>query len=660
MGLRRALVVAVAAATTWVAGGSAQAAFDPAYEQRNYSKMEERNRFVTGTPAYQVLLREKGLLREAQAAQIQAGDPGRFFEGQLCWQKMDGCAGEVRAYDFASRGAGLATPVTWVARNGSVISGHVFATAEGPARRPGAVLTTGSVQAPEELYWTAAQALAKAGYVVLTWDVQNQGYSDSFGEGADRNDGFPSQSGQPFYDGTEDALDFFFSSAAQPYAPRRSCSSGTDHSAKQNARVQAGRGSAFNPFDGLLDRGRVGVFGHSLGAGAVSYIGQLDPRVKAIVAYDNLGAQAPDAAAPPVRCASGSSPRPATLPLTKPALGISNDYGLFREPMRSEPDPNLKTVASRRLSAAGTDTMQVNIRGGTHYESSIIANPAFGGTLRGNDLTVYYTVAWFDRYVKGDRAATARVLTQRWRQDAPGAAVDPDQDPNTLSRYFRSRADLTGPDGARVVCEDLREGCAALAPEGDPEPYDAIAVVQAKGAAGGPGLDELRATCSTNTTDPAGATGAPSAATKQTPPCAGRGGARATPTAGSVAGCRDARAPVSRFRLTRLTRRALTVRGRSADAGCGGRAGRVAGVSLAVAREAGRRCRFLRADGRFGAPVSCLRTPYLPAKGAASWTFERTARFAPGRYKLFVRGVDAAGNVERKARTRTFRRLRLR
>ncbi|MCW3012642.1 MAG: alpha/beta hydrolase, partial [Solirubrobacterales bacterium] len=516
----------------------ARAEFDPAYEARNFSKTTERFRLVTGTVAYQALLREKGALRELQAVQVQAGDPERRFVGQLCWQKMDGCSGEVRAYDWSTRGAGLATPVSWVARNGSVISGHVWATPDGPAKRPGAVLTTGSVQAPEELYWTAAQALAKAGYVVLSWDVQGQGLSDTFGEGGDRMDGVPSQGGQPFYDGTEDALDFFFSAAGTPYAPRRSCSSGTDHAPKQARRVQEGRASAHNPFAQLLDPGRVGIFGHSLGAGAVSYVGQLDPRVKAIVAYDNLGASAPDATAAPFACASGSSPRPPVLPLTKPAIGIANDYGLLPQPNTSDPAPDAKSVASRRLSAAGTDTMEVVIRGGTHYESSVIPNPAFGGSLRGNDLAVFYTVAWFDRYVKGDAGAVGRLLTERFRSDAAGGAIDPDGDPNDFSRYHRSRLDIAGTDGRRIVCEDLRAGCPALAAEGDPKPYDAIAVVQATGPAEGPGLRALRSTCATNTTDPVGATGAPPAATRQTPPCVRPPGSiDDTPAPGSVAAC---------------------------------------------------------------------------------------------------------------------------
>jgi len=159
---------------------------------------------------------------------------------------MNGCAGDVRLYDWN----GIVKPVLFTARNGSTLSGRVWMTAGGPAKRPGVVITNGSVQAPETLYWFAAQTLAKAGYVVLTWDPQGQGYSDTYGEGVDRNDGVPSQSGRPFYDGTEDALDFFFSTPGTPYVPRPSCTTGTSHADKQTARVADGRSSAFNPLHG--------------------------------------------------------------------------------------------------------------------------------------------------------------------------------------------------------------------------------------------------------------------------------------------------------------------------------------------------------------------------------------------------------------------------
>ena len=141
-----------------------------------------------------------------------AADPERNFHGQLCATGEDGCAGDVRLYDWEAKGYGIVEPVLFTARSGATISGHVWATRHGPSKRPGIVITNGSVQAPEQLYWFAAQTLAKAGYVVLTSDPQGQGQSDGRGEAPDENEGFPAQTdGRPFFDGTRDALDFFLS-----------------------------------------------------------------------------------------------------------------------------------------------------------------------------------------------------------------------------------------------------------------------------------------------------------------------------------------------------------------------------------------------------------------------------------------------------------------
>ena len=88
----------------------------------------------------------------------------------------------------------------FTARDGATLSGHVWATVAGPAKRPGIVITNGSVQADEEMYWYAAQTLAKAGYVVLTFDPQGQGQSDTYGQSPDQNEGVPAQTdGRPFY-----------------------------------------------------------------------------------------------------------------------------------------------------------------------------------------------------------------------------------------------------------------------------------------------------------------------------------------------------------------------------------------------------------------------------------------------------------------------------
>jgi hypothetical protein len=117
--------------------------------------------------------------------------------------------------------------------------------------------------------------------------------------------------------------------------------------------------------------------------------------------------------------------------------------------------------------------MALNIRGGTHVEFAYIANDALGATLRGMDMAAWYTQAWFDRYLKRDPGADARLLTNRWLNDPGEAAVDPNHDGNLLSTYYLSRVEYHQLGGNRVICEDLRSGpCAGLLrPDGLPPNY---------------------------------------------------------------------------------------------------------------------------------------------------------------------------------------------
>jgi dienelactone hydrolase len=338
----------------------------------------------------------------------------------------------------------------------------VWATKAGPAKRPGIVITNGSVQAPERLYWFAAQTLAKAGYVVLTSDPQGQGQSDERGEAPDENEGSPAQSdGRPFFDGTADALDFFLSTPKSVYKPRPSCDSGTSHAPKQNRRVAAGLNAAYNPLWQLLNPKRIGLAGHSFGAAGVSFVGQKDPRVSAIVAWDNLGRPATTGGLPVKPCPFDPASHE-DAQITKPALGMSADYGLTPQPNTGDPDPLAKSRQSLAYSEAGVDTGELIIRGGTHYEFSFIPNVAFGGTLRGADMVAWYTTAWFDKYVKGDGSADKRLLATRWQSDALEAAIDPNQDGNMFSFYYPSRLDIGLARGGRFRCEDLRGGCAGM------------------------------------------------------------------------------------------------------------------------------------------------------------------------------------------------------
>jgi hypothetical protein len=76
-------------------------------------------------------------------------------------------------------------------------------------------------------------------------------------------------------------------------------------------------------------------------------------------------------------------------------------------------------------------------------------------------VTAWDTTAWFDKYVKEDPSADRRLTSARWFGDRREAAVDPDGDGNMFSFYYRSRLDIDG-----FACEDLRAGCAGMAPDG--------------------------------------------------------------------------------------------------------------------------------------------------------------------------------------------------
>ncbi|MBV9871587.1 MAG: hypothetical protein JO214_13290 [Frankiaceae bacterium] len=431
--------------------------FDPAVETTNFSSTFERQDTYL-TPTYQKQLRSISLKNQAASQNMQLADPDRSYP-DLCGNGMDGCAGDTRLYAWQTHHYGIVDPFLFTARSGATLSGHVWATRKGPAKRPGIVITNGSVQADEQLYWFAAETLAKAGYVVMTFDPQGQGQSDEMGEGADAQEGYPAQSdGRPFYDGTEDAINFFLSNPKHPYLPVKSCNSGTSHADKQRSRVKAGFDAAYNPFWRILARHKLGVVGHSYGAAGVSYIGQWDKRVSAIVAWDNLAKPSPDGREG--GCVDKRNRRPAKLRV--PALGISADYFLPPTPNTDLPDPMAKSTESLVYSKRRVDTGEIVIRGGSHLDFSYIPNPAFGASLRGPDLIDWYTSAWFDRYVKGHKSAYQRLVTRRWRHDGLEAAVDPFGDGNAFSFYYRSRLDITTPGGGRFHCENLRKSCKGM------------------------------------------------------------------------------------------------------------------------------------------------------------------------------------------------------
>ena len=305
---------------------------------------------------------------------------------------------------------------------------------------------------------------------MLTFDPQNQGRSDSRGEAPDQDEGFPAQSdGRPFFDGAQDALDFFLSTPARALPAAAELQ--LRHVARAPSRRAAPRRASTRPSTRcgeLIDTARIGIAGHSFGAAGVSYVGQRDPRVKAVVAWDALGRPQPGG----VRGSGiGGCVDPAErAPARDHQAGPEPDRGLLH-PADAEHLP-----ARLRGQGGGVEGVQ---RGGRRHGLDrdprrhplrVLLDPGPGvpcrAARRGPDHVVHDGVV---RRLRQGRPSTGfpgvrrfrRLRTDRWRNDAPSAAVDPDGDANMMSRYYRSRLDI-GRGGERFVCEDLRAGCPGL------------------------------------------------------------------------------------------------------------------------------------------------------------------------------------------------------
>ncbi len=129
------ITTVVIAATLALA--SAAYAFDPAVEAQNYSKGQERQA-IYNTPEYQALLRQVSAQNQRGRARDAGRRPRARSSRPTCARSGDdGCAGDVRLYDWEPKGYGIVKPVLFTARNGATISGHVWATKAGPGEATG-------------------------------------------------------------------------------------------------------------------------------------------------------------------------------------------------------------------------------------------------------------------------------------------------------------------------------------------------------------------------------------------------------------------------------------------------------------------------------------------------------------------------------------------
>ena len=156
------------------------------------------------------------------------------------------------------------------------------------------------------------------------------------------------------------------------------------------------------------------------------------------------------------------------------------------QPTSEAPDPLAKQGGYGTLAAAGIDTQEVVLRGATHLEYTYIPLVLPASRL-GERFASHYTVAWFDRYLKGDAAAFDRLTATQFDGGADASSIgtgDYSADAalanptdltagnvpykiegmpvaNALSFYYGSAYSLTDPaTGEKAACADMARAAA--------------------------------------------------------------------------------------------------------------------------------------------------------------------------------------------------------
>jgi len=172
-------------------------------------------------------------------------------------------------------------------------------------------------------------------------------------------------------------------------------------------------------------------------------VAQADPRIKAVVAWDNVDS---------------------TYMPHVPTMGQNAESFVFPSFHPSRPDPESKKDGFNKWRAAGVDTMQIAPRAATHMEWSYM--PPSSASKWGNAIGSFYTLAWFDKYLKHDATADARLLTKSLNQPNNPACGGR---PNCYSIYYKSAYAFHDEDGGFHSCDDIAHiANLAACPETDP------------------------------------------------------------------------------------------------------------------------------------------------------------------------------------------------
>ncbi len=458
MNRRRARLAVAALACAALATGTTTASAEPEpgsaeYTAADLAAMRDAYGRIVGeggqlqNPAYLPALIEEGTAVGVAQLLLQVADPDRLALTPAVAVPGWNVGNPLRADWDGTRGRSRA--VAFTNRFGALLRGTVYAPLPGArdpytgarlsAPYPGVVITPGSVGGSQGMYEWLAQDLAERGYLVLLFDVQGEGTSETLPRDAEfpfcnpfgglEGDpelgtqevtpcpGVPFQQLSNFTTGTVDAMDFFVSRPSSPYP---------------NPQAGATTVDAYNPWWRQWDRSRIrdprtpgrttrlAIIGHSMGAQAVSYVQGYDDRVVTAVALDKLWA------------AEGANPlaQGPVRPVV-PALGIQAEYGfsvtpwflsgsssITPSPSPDRPDPHRERATGWDVwRAHGLESMVVVPRSSTHLEFTDIPL-VLPASRWGQALSSVSTQAWLGHYLKGDTGA-GRLLADRFRYLEP-------------------------------------------------------------------------------------------------------------------------------------------------------------------------------------------------------------------------------------------------
>jgi pimeloyl-ACP methyl ester carboxylesterase len=360
------------------------------------------------------------------------------------------------------------------------ISAHLWAPRPGIGHAPyPAVVFVNGAGASEEHYWSFAQDLAEHGYVVLTFDPQGDGRSDA--APADRYCDPDGRWRKPQEMGVREHGDCAGQNGDDVSETVGQVPGVVDivvggHTGQQGTLdVQSlyrqiepnyvfgaldARDylvSARSPVRSLVDRDRVAVVGHSMGAYAAALTGNGDPkrRFTAAVSMDSFA-----------HLMHGVRPR-------VPTLYLQSEQEFFSGP-RLAPPPPTALHATRadyvQFRRSGVPVMFGVLASSTHQEFEYVGPEAhLPASSTGQRVATYYVLAWLDRWLGSAPGAGRRLVAKRFDASVDRSSIglgrwnpltttnEPYRIAGTpvrdaLSSYYVSQADF-----GNHHCTDLRK-----------------------------------------------------------------------------------------------------------------------------------------------------------------------------------------------------------